>query len=294
MNLPPKLRESLNAVQTTGPRVERLNRLQEPLAAGKRVVLGREDVNVLPPPLKQGFEELAHLEHLEAGLTTKWSGQPDLAEIEQGLSQLAFVRKDPNPVRKVRVALVLKAADEGHEDVARRLLPADLQTEDFPAVLRDLKAASAAAKSAPTATSQPALPAEPLLIPEGTAGTRPAVKERVAAGLPPLEEVTTVTQQTRRRLLDRVAAELETQSHHFHLHLHCIHDFSQQAQTAAREDQPLAEPSNEKPEAAVARLLGRSITPTERILISGMLARGKKPAEIAAELRTLDSISGSR
>jgi hypothetical protein len=88
-----------------------------------------------------------------------------------------------------------------------------------------------------------------------------------------------------------VSDDIEVSSHQLHLHLLRVQDYYRRAEQIAKEkeeDKTNAPAADEKPEEAVARVLKRPLTPTDRVLLQGMLAKGMKTPAIVAQFRQLE------
>src|SRR5262249_8260099 len=130
----------------------------------------------------------------------------------------------------------------------------------------------------------PPAPEQPLL-PEGNPeGVRPPPRESASAGLPEPEEEVVSTQRSYRTMNQEIRQHAALHQHELHLHLHTLHRYSQQAHDVGQEQD---ETKQESPEAAVAKLLARELTASERILVRQMHQHGKRPEEMAKILRQL-------
>ena len=127
----------------------------------------------------------------------------------------------------------------------------------------------------------------PLLVPEGPAeGVRPPIKESLQSDLPPLEEdVSATVKRARVRVSKSVGEQIEYDSLIAAHWLRMLHQFTGEVRESARQEERQKEEGTERD---VARLLGRGLTASERILVGAMSAKGKKPADMATVLSNLD------
>jgi len=260
-----------------------LSSLDEQLSRQKLLILADATLNDLPSPVRKAVAEAADLEGLETALAEKWPQQPDLGQLERRLATYAAGAKNPGEIESVRLALAKKADAEGYAETARKLLPERKPLRDLEKVPPvDGTSQSGVGKNPPSEVAG--------VVPEAGQGVAAAPRQTAGEGLPPLERVKEASKQARQRAADRVHDELEVASHHLHLHLHTIHDYSTRAKELAEGKDDQNRPgSNEKPEAAVAKALGRPLTATDRLLLQGMQNRGMKTAEIVAKFRELEA-----
>lgn len=286
-DLPAELRLAVDALEPKGRQLEALTQLEAHVAAGKPIQLAALEAASLPAPARKAVEEAVCLERIQVSLTERWTRGADLARLEQDLTAFAVASRDAALTTRLRIDLARKAVLEGHPEAARKLLPPGHAADEL--ALRDLRPAGPMEHF----VGPPAPPIRPFgLAPEAPPGTRAVPHESARAGLPPLrEEVAAAAKQARQRAAEQVRDQIDVTSHHLHLNLHQIHHFSRNAERLAREKDEDRKPGagDGKPEEAVARILKRELTPTERILMQGMLSRGKQPAETAASLRELEA-----
>jgi hypothetical protein len=120
-------------------------------------------------------------------------------------------------------------------------------------------------------------------------GVRPGVKEPAGPGLPPLGKGKASPKTSSRDVKEEIGELIHTHNPLMDAHLHTLHHFSRQAQESAQDQGK--EKQKEQPRTAVKKLLGRDLTPAERILVTQMHRRGKKPAEMADILSKLKPVA---
>jgi hypothetical protein len=235
------------------------------------------------------------LENLEALVGKVDAELPSLTTLNRHLTTLAEATGDVRLARRCRQYLAFEAELKGQTDLARQLVGTDaLVVGSSRARLRDLKvsilgeanAGEAAAKSGRTAHG-------PGPIPEGPAeGLRPKVKEATKADLPPLkEEMAAADKQFRARLKEDLGKQKEMRQHYLQENAHLLHALTHRSK---EDDEWRKKMESEEAPATVARLVGRDLTATERLLVPKMLARGKRPAEIAQFLLKRDKAAAHR
>jgi hypothetical protein len=109
-------------------------------------------------------------------------------------------------------------------------------------------------------------------------------------GLPPLkEELARREKQLRAPLTKETNEQIEIYIPRIQARLNVIQDYSQMKRD--RTEQKEHKQPHEEYVTAVAEILGRKVTPVERILIQQMQRQGKEAAEMATILRQLQSAS---
>jgi hypothetical protein len=234
---------------------------------------------------------LQRLEELQNALDKPWAKAPDVDVLQDQLATLLEASGDPVLTTQAQRYLAYKAACEGYLDVAQQLLPLGPAADTAPQ-LRDLKSIAGGDKKEgarilgelDAGKHGPAAP-DHLLTPEADpGGFRPRPKEPAGSGLPPLGGKK-ATEKPLRSLKGEISERIKDNSRLLHEHLHVIHDYGQAARDLPKEKND--EKQEEQPDEAVAKCLGRDLTPAERILVGQMHRRGKKPAEMAGILRQL-------
>jgi hypothetical protein len=149
LDLPKDLRQALDALPALGQQLKTLARVEGLLAAGSH--LDFPEASALPPPLKKSVDEVASLDRLKSALSTRWGQKPDAAVLGRDLAVLAAAANDPALTTHVQLALARKAAQEGHAEVAEKLLPPGH-------TVRDLTRPPAVKESASPGPGQPPPP----------------------------------------------------------------------------------------------------------------------------------------
>jgi hypothetical protein len=273
LELPAEMRQTIEAVPKQGRQLDVLKKLDAQLSGGKSLNLSRDEVSLLPSPITKAVEQVASLERLRQALTGTWHQAPNAIQLEQDLAAFAAATHEPSRVHQVRLALASRATQEGHGEVAQRLV-------------RDLKPAVSQEVPSAHGTSKPASPlGAGAAIPESPSGASPAPKHGAREGLPPLEEeVASTAENSRRRAQEQVRDQISDCTYHLDLHVHRLLEFSQDAERQSQEND-----EDGNTEEMVARILKRKLTAQDRILLEGMLSKGMKRAEIAAKFRELEA-----
>jgi hypothetical protein len=97
--------------------------------------------------------------------------------------------------------------------------------------------------------------------------------------------------QFRARLKADLAKQKEMRQHFLHENTHFLHALTHRSKD---DDEWRKKMKLEQPAATVTRLLGRHLTPAERLLVPQMQAQGKQPAEVAQLFLELDKAAASR
>jgi hypothetical protein len=271
--LPRELNQALRDVDVAGKRLQVLHGLNGELSAGKVPLVGAAQEANLPESVQGALEEANNLANLQAAVEAPFRGKPNVEQLEKELGVFAAFTHDPEAARSVRIHLAQKAAQEGHADEATQLL-------------RDVKPVKD-----PGPVVGPPKPPPVGLLPEAGQGISPARQKPASDGLPPLKDkVATAAKQSRERAAERVRAHIEQGRSSIAPQLQLIHVYrvtvGRLGRDGGRRDEERR--PGESAEAAIARLLGRPLTPTDKILIVGELRKGKRPGEIAKALRELD------
>jgi hypothetical protein len=288
LNLSDELRKPINELAKTGRQLNQLKKLEVQFATDTIIHLAGPEAAELPPSLRQALADLEDIGALETLLTGSWQKAPDESVLQKGVKAFRRLSNDPALTMQLQGSLASRAEQAGHRELARRLLPPGRPLEEF-APVRDMKAVGSAQKvgtsGGGTGSAAPGLgPA-----PEAPPGMRSGPKEAAGAGLPSLEkEVRVKTNQARQRVRDLIREQVEGQSHHVRTSLHQI-DQIRRGVLHLGDNKDKEEDREEDVEAAVARAIHRPLTPSERILIKGMRAKGKKTSEMAAILRELEA-----
>jgi hypothetical protein len=252
-------------LQTRARVLSDLTKLQNALEALAPLAVSGADVGTLPAPLREKIDGLRSLEELQSFLAKGWRAPPEADALPKHLVNILKATNDAARVTRWQQELAARASQEGHPEVAKKL--------------RDMKLAAAEGE----AMNRPF----PGLVPEGPAqSVKPGIKEPVGAGLPPLEEDVAATAQRVRTQISNTVGEIRVK----YASPAAWHPV-QSRQLAAGVREPARhkdDRAEDEPERAVAGILGRSLTPAERSLVSAMSARGKKPADIATVLRGLE------
>jgi hypothetical protein len=234
-------------------------------------------------------KHLSNLEEVQTLIGSRWQKPPQVQTVEQRLAALLEATGDARLVTRVQRNLAFKAAWEGHAEAAQKLLPPGAPDEDALTMLRDLKTVllgegDAGVRPPGGGMHGPPAPEQPLL-PEGSPeGVRPSLRESAQAGLLEPEEESSSAQRSYRPMDQEIRRHAAQHRHELHFHLDLLHRYSQQARGEGQEKD---DRQRESPEAAVAKLLTRELTPSERILVRQMHQHGKRPEEMAKILRQL-------
>jgi hypothetical protein len=215
------------------------------------------------------------VEQLLPALTVETA--PDVGVLERQLADLQTATGDKDLVRDVKEFLGVDALLHGHPEEAKKLLPPGWEKEDPRNLLRDMK--KRLESKYPSTPGEGTAPPKVGPVPQpNNEGVRPSVKEKPGEGLPPLEEeVNTDERVCRERLtvgLRQYAA----------VPLPSLYLALDRLRRHARDE---ADEEEAGREAEVARLLGRGLEPSERVLVGVMHRQGKKPDEMADVLRRL-------
>jgi hypothetical protein len=285
LKLPAEARQTIEALPAEGRRLDALTKVEAQLAAGKSLHLSEAEVRTLPSPVKKAVDEVTSMERLQAALTGKWGQKPDVAQLEQDLAAFAAVTKDAALTARLQGALASRAARAGHPEVAQKLLPPSPKARDITKVAPGEN--SGTGKQPPKSDFRG-------VTPEPPQGTHAAQKQSAREGLPPLKEkVAGAAKQARRRATATVRDQMDVASHHLHLYQHRLLQYSQNATRLSQEkdeDRKKEAGRPEKLDEMLARILKRKLTAQDRILLQGMLNKGMKRAEIAAQFRELEAL----
>src|SRR5262249_5251765 len=155
------------------------------------------------------------------------------------------------------------------------------------AVLRDLKNYSPQPGAPAIGRLEPRPPSSvPVFTPEAAQGIPRPVLESALAGLPALQtDVAAAVNHSRQAVRAALPSPTSTQRLHLSNHSHVSRYHGSLPDDLRRED---SEKPRQGPEAAAAGLLGRKLTPSERLLARAMRARGQASHEVAANLRLLE------
>jgi hypothetical protein len=234
-------------------------------------------------------KHLSNLKEVQTLIGSRWQKPPQVEAVEQRLAALLEATGDARLVTRVQRNLAFKAAWEGHAEAAQKLLPPGAPDEDALTMLRDLKTVllgegEAGVRPPGGGMHGPPAPEQPLL-PEGNPeGVRQPPRESARASLPEPEEEPSSTLRSYRPMDQEIRRHAGLHRHELHLHLDMLHRYSQQARD---EGQQKDESKQESSEAAVAKLLARKLTASERILVRQMHQHGKRPEEMAKILGQL-------
>jgi hypothetical protein len=213
-----------------------------------------------------GLKALGRLRELVHG---PWPEGVRVEEVKAGIDAYAETAS-PEETAVMRRYLALRSDMEGQPDVRRKLLQPG-ETRDAQSVLRDLKAL------AETSTPPPArnpLWEMPLPEPE-PGGLKGPVLEAVDKDLPGLaKELPDAEPRARRGAQRAIETSAAAHWHHFVIHLRNLKSATTVSDPDDREDE-------------VERKLGHPLEPKERLLARRLL-RTKKPAEVAAALRSIE------
>jgi hypothetical protein len=280
--LPPPLREPVTSLQQKAHLLEKLLLLDTALKAGRTPHMAGMEVGNLPEEVRCLWDGLLGMEPLQSAVDQMSQHALDVELLNRSLAKVLGATEDAVLVTRWQKALAREALGAGHAEAAKQLLPPGSKLRDFRKVTDDTERLAAAA----SVGREPSLKAG--LVPEGPSESfRPSVKESVAEGLPALkEEMASTVTRLRARMRETVGEQVQSHSHSIYLHLHQIHLIGDKLiKRAGQEDE---ERKKEEPQAAVSHTLGRQLTPSERILVARMHSRGKKPADIATVLRSLE------
>lgn len=270
--LPSAAAQDVAAARTAAEHVRSLERVKSVLAEGKPCRDAESVFGTLPPKVGESVREAAHLEELSAILKL---GKIDHADQLEKLLVTYAGRAERAAVNKLRAHLADKVHDTGDEAAARRLL-SDVPADTLPPKLRDLKLS-------PENTNGFTAPSPRPVIPEAPAGVRASVDEPFAAGLPKLEKDVAEAAFAARGRAEKAVGES------FEFNLNGLHQpLARLTNTYLRDD--VKQPTKTGPAGAKIQLVGldRPLTPTDRILVDAMRAKGKSDADIVAELKKLD------
>jgi hypothetical protein len=266
----------------------------------RKLIQGGLRGNEFPDRLRHTFKtldgharRLNSLENIKQAIGQSWKRPPDVPRLRQDLAGLLDGTGDAALATRTQRFLALKAAWEGHPKAALELLPPRATGEDNPTLLRDLKAlVMGEGKAAPQAAGKAAgemsgsrIPTDIPIPDPGPGGVRPAVKGSARAGLPPLDKAKASSKKPFRELKEVIREQIEIQRQGMEVHLHILQDYSRKARELSRDKDKTT--SQAQPAPTVKKLLGRDLTPAERVLMTQMHRRGKTPAQMAAILRRL-------
>jgi hypothetical protein len=242
--------------------------------------------------LRPRVAALASLQQLRDEIARSWEHPPDGGLLEQHLAALSAAGQDAALVAQSRTYLGCRAVLEGHPEAAGTWLPAGRATT-AEALLRDLKAVAPGEAPAPPvraeAVGAPALGSLP--VPEAPPiSVRPSVRESLRADLPAVEGLAAAEKQARGRLVQQLEAGAENHANHVYLYMNGLRGyFPVGHEVAAGTDVRLDEDNADAASiAAVAGLLGRKVTPVERIIIHHLRSE-KSAEEIATAMRETDT-----
>jgi hypothetical protein len=291
------------AVRTQARRLESLAALRSALERGPLPRLSDQEVVGLSA-LQTSIRGLHSLDEVGAAVKTRWEQPPHVPTLERNLEEVQRATGDGKLTDSLRWRLAVKAAGEGHPAAAKALVPADSRERVTVDKLRDMAHVLAEKGDAGAAGGSGPAPKPPLPIPEpDPKGTRPAPKGSILEGLPSLENMENKVLEpkmaaARKQLHDDLTAAVGQQMAlsqlHLNAHLGLLRAWSREARQLASAQQapprPKAEDQQEEqPVAAVAKRIGRKLTPAERILVLQMWRHGKGPAEMAKILRGLET-----
>jgi hypothetical protein len=301
-NLAPDLEQTLSLVRAHTQALEDLTRLQAALARGESQRLPNVDLSQWPLGLERRTRGLTSLARLRETISGRWQAAPDVDLLERQLADLLDLTGDARLTTSTQRCLAYKARLEGYPEAAEKLLPPGHSAAEDRLRLRDLKVVPRSEGSAgPRAARLAAAPDDvgagpvgprPLTPVPDAGGVRPATAERPRAGLPPLDDdLAAPERHAQKDLTEETEREIDRQWHALHPLLHRLHEYGQLAHgLSRRQPSPQGEKqADEPPTAMVARLLRRELTPAERVLVSAMHRQGKKPDEVAAILRALET-----
>jgi predicted component of type VI protein secretion system len=275
--LPAEARQTIEGVSDQARRLQVLTNLDAQLAASKLPNLSPDQTQTLSPSVRKAVDEWAGVARLKEALSGKWSVKPDATQLKQDLATYTAVTRDGAEAMRLREALALKASREGYAETAQQLTR-DIQKVTPPD----------SGTGKPPSSDRPGM-----LVPEAPGGPSAAPRESPTEGLPPLEKkVEATAEDARQRATKQVSDEIEVVSHRLHLHLVRVEEFYRRAEQLAHEkdeDKKNAPAADDKPEEAVASALKRPLTPTDRVLLQGMLAKGMKTPAIVAQFRELEA-----
>jgi hypothetical protein len=231
-----------------------------------------------PPALRPEFDglgkEVRCLKALsELGVVINGSGK-EPAEIVANLGKLGELSEDPELLTQLRQYSRCRFCLEGNAEAAAKVLPGGKAPADADGLLRDMKAL----RSGGDASKLPMGDSVLGLVPEPPAlSFRPGVKEAYGADLPALESA-----EKEARLAVLVRMEESAEVHFAHVHVHLYHLTHGLHYVPGGTDRDRDE--REKTAAEVEKVLGRNLTPAERVLVRHL--QGKKSVEeLAAILR---------
>jgi hypothetical protein len=308
--LPPGLRTSLVQIDNQARTLEALRRVETQLQVNARhAVLTQLPEANLPPSARNNILALTGLDELQTLLGGRLPAPPDVPAILKKLALLRSVTENPVLTARLQRGLALHAAVEGHEEAARRLLPAGATLPEPADRLRDLKRVwSGEGQASLLSGGQPApTPADRLPIPElGPAGPRLMARESASADLPPLgTELQGAERRLRGRLMTDIQAQRQKLSSQTTTQLGRL-EF-RRPEEDRRDSQPppaahAAAAENHlrrgdfdpgrrerlaRYAAAVELYLNRPLRDAERVMAEVMQQQGMGPAEVASKLRGL-------
>ena len=272
--LPKALYQTVGELRTQALVLHDLTLLQEALATGSLQRDAGLVVENMPDSLQPSVRGLSSLVALQRIISKPWHSPPDPDTLLEHLASIPHATGDASQAARWQHELARKAEREGHPQVAKKL--------------RDMKSVKGLEEHPPNKMGGEGMNRSlPLLVPEGPAeGVRPPIKESLQSDLPPLEEdVSATVKRARVRLSKSVGEQIEYDSLIAAHWLRMLHQFTGEVRESARQEERQKEEGTER---AVARLLGRGLTASERILVGAMSAKGKKPADMATVLSNLD------
>jgi hypothetical protein len=210
---------------------------------------------------------------------------PDAPDLEQRLADLLAATGDKDLVRDVKEFRGVEALRRGNAEEAKKL-PEGWEKEDPRALLRDMKKRFEARY--PAAPDEKAAPPKVGPVPhlEGK-GVKAAPKEKPGEGLPPLdEEADTAERVCRERLTAALRIHADRPLPSLYLSLDRLRQRAHDGESAEKHEAACEE--------EVAKLLGRELEPSERVLVGVMRRQGKSPKEMADVLSRLPAESPKR
>jgi hypothetical protein len=252
----------------------------------------------LPPELQETLggvdRQASRMQSIEELETVLGTGKVDPARVDSLKKNLAHLREatgDHELARSVENYLALKAELAGCPKVARKLLPAGQREVDAARRFRDLKTSLLGEGQARPAHPEAADWWSQHLIPEPKAGgPRVWVKESALKDLPSLKkELQAADKVLRARLKTRIKAKATAPRYYLGQNLARLQHYSRLGKKGQEDEKKKVRAQwREQPAAAVARLLGRPLTPAEKVLVPRMLRQGEQSAGIARIFRELD------
>jgi len=274
-HLPPSAREPLRALKGKLNDQDTMAQLRKVLHEGNPLPTGIEP-GLLPSSVRPAFNQARNMETIESVLNGNVKASE---ELETHLILLKEVLS-PQDVLLIRFRLAERAASEGNNPLARKLIPREfpVSPEDGQ-FLRDVTIA----KDNVETVLQIQRSDLGLLMPLAPAGARPAQAGSAQAGLPPLQSAKGKVQTTLKQEVDRLWNSRwsdirkglnDASSHHLS---HLPHPEWDRERERQQSPSPLL--------LTVERKLGRALTGAETVMVSQLHRQGHNPDQIVKILK---------